>query len=101
MLSYLYKNNLKIYDFNSKKPFPNHYKLSTLFCSLFFLGMYCYYIIPITISPMIGGVYCLAFLIYYINSLCMKNKYIQQHDIAHFILICNFGWFLLTDIYNY
>ena len=30
------KNNLKIYDFYSKKSFPNHYKLSHfLFCSLF------------------------------------------------------------------
>lgn len=99
------KNNLKKYDFNSKDSFPNHYKLSHfLFCSLFlFSGMYCYYIIPKTISPMIGWcVYCLAFLIYY-SKFCyvMNNKYIQQHDIAHFVLICNFGWFLLTDIYRY
>ena len=98
------KNNLKKYDFNSKDSFPNHYKLSHfLFCSLFlFSGMYCYYIIPKTISPMIGWcVYCFVFLIYY-SKFCyvMNNKSIQQHDIAHFILICNFMYFLITDVYN-
>jgi len=96
------KNNLIKYDFNNGNSFPNHYKLShILFFSLFiFSGMYCYYVIPKTMYPSIGWcVYAIAFLIYY-SKFCyeINNKYIRQHDIAHLILVCNFMYFLITDV---